>query len=84
MRVVTQTNDGKKVEYEENFWTGKKQIIIDNVTLAKIGKKEYLLNETRYILTGNYLFGAKLESLNEDIKLSILSENFTCALCKFF
>jgi hypothetical protein len=69
MKIESQTFDGKKVIYEESFWTGKKRVIIDNVTLNKIGKKEYMLGDTRYILSGNFLFGAKLESLEEEIVL---------------
>lgn len=76
MKILSQTNDGRKVEYEESFWTGKKRIIIDNIVLNKISKKEYMCNDTKYILSGSYLFGAKLESLDEDIilvrKLNVL------------
>ncbi len=76
MKAFSQTSDGRKVEYEESFWNGKKRIIIDNVVLEQIGKKVYMLDETKYTFSGNYLFGAKLESIDEDIilvrKLSVI------------
>ena len=39
MKSISQTTDGRKVEYEESFWTGKKSIKIDGNQLIKLGKK---------------------------------------------
>lgn len=69
MKVMNQTNDGKTVEYEEGFWTGKRTVRIDGKELVKIGKKVFVYDEKRYELKGNYLTGVTLLSPDENIEL---------------
>ena len=69
MKSISQTTDGRKVEYEESFWTGKKSIKIDGNQLIKLGKKVFVLDEKRYELKGNYLTGVTLLSPDENIEL---------------
>ena len=69
MKSISQTTDGRKVEYEESFWTGKKSIKIDGNQLIKLGKKVFVLDEKKYELNGNFIFGATLSSSDEKIVL---------------
>lgn len=69
MKSISQTNDGRKVEYEESFWTGKKSIKLDGNKLIKTGKKVYVYEENRYELNGNFIFGATLTGPEEKIVL---------------
>lgn len=70
------TNDGRKIEYEESFWTGKKIIRINDEKLVPLGKKKFQYQDKQYFLKGNYLTGVTLEGLDEDIviirKLNVL------------
>lgn len=69
MKSISQTTDGRKVEYEESFWTGKKSIKIDGNQLIKLGKKVFVLDEKKYELNGNFIFGATLSGSDEKIVL---------------
>ena len=69
MKSISQTTDGRKVEYEESFWTGKKFIKIDGNQLIKLGKKVFVLDEKKYELNGNFIFGATLSGSDEKIVL---------------
>lgn len=65
MKYTTILEDGRNINYEENIWTGKKQIFIDGEKLTSPSKKIYLYNEETYKLTGSYLLGVKLVGQNE-------------------
>ena len=73
MKIESFTQDGKYIVYEEGFWTGKKTITIDGVTLENESKKVFtyttkildevygeVVNIETYTLKGNILFGAEL------------------------
>ena len=61
------------IEYEENSWTGKKNIKINNVCLKKVDKKKYVYDngEKQFDVTvhGSYLLGVKLIIEGETIQL---------------
>ncbi len=70
MRFKSMTYDGKNVVYNESFWTGKKEIVIDNVLLPKgIKKNTFMYNEKECAVKGNILFGAKLINGFDEIVL---------------
>jgi hypothetical protein len=61
--------DGKHIIYEENFWTGKKKIVINCETLQSPKKKQYIYEDQTYTLKGNFLTGAKLIGTTEIVIL---------------
>jgi hypothetical protein len=65
MKYTYFLEDGRKIEYDESFWLGKKNISVDGTTLEKPSKKTFLLDEKEYKVKGNFLTGVKLEGENE-------------------
>ncbi len=60
-----------KIEYNENFWTGKKTLSINDVPLQKISKKVFALpNGEQLSVCGNYLTGSYLQTATEKIRLT--------------
>ena len=53
-----------KVEFNEGFWTGKKELIIDGIKLTKVSKNQYsYVNgdiDTVVLIKGNYISGSEL------------------------
>ena len=53
-----------KVEFNEGFWTGKKELIIDGIKLTKVSKNQYsYVNDdidTVVLVKGNYISGSEL------------------------
>ena len=54
----------------ESFWTGKKKITVGGVDAQPISKKEYMVNDKKALLTGNFLTGNTLNIDGEAIQLS--------------
>ena len=70
MKKIVQHPIYGEIIYNENFWTGKKKIAVNGVKAHPISKKEYLVNEKRALLTGNFLTGSTLHIEGEAIQLS--------------
>ena len=64
MKYNNTTSDGKKIYYEESFWTGKKTITINGEKLYSKSKKEVYYGEKSYIIKGNIITGVKLIGTN--------------------
>lgn len=62
-----------QITYEENFWHGRKTIVINGIPLQKVKKNEYVLNngETSVPVTlvGSFFAGATLMIQGEEIRL---------------
>ena len=65
------TDNNKLYTYEENVWTGKKELYINGIKCTKMDKKIFIDPETRevIIVKGNYLANIKLEKLSGDLYL---------------
>ena len=50
----------KKISYYEDFWTGKKTIIINGQILKKVDKKTYKYEDECCWVKGNYFTGVEL------------------------
>lgn len=60
-----------KIEYNESFWTGRKQLYINGTQLNKTARKTYVLPDGRTaILNGNFLLGATIQLDGQVIRLS--------------
>ena len=70
MKEIVQHPIYGEIIYNENFWTGKKKIVVNGVDAQPISKKEYMVNEKRALLTGNFLTGSTLHIEGEAIQLS--------------
>lgn len=71
MKQALQHEKYGEIVYEENFWTGKKSIAINGVSLTKVTKKEYQMSDgTTVTITGNFLQGASLIIDSEIIRLT--------------
>ena len=70
--------------YEENFWTGKKNVVIDGIATTKIGKMsfEYTKGEEmiRGIIKGNYISGVTLIMNDEPVKIVPAPTSFEIVL----
>ena len=62
--------------YNENIWTGKKELRVNGINLSKTGKNTFYNSETKeaIIVKGSMITGVKLEKMNETI---VLAENTT-------
>ena len=65
MKYTHYLEDERKIEYEENFWNGKKTIKLDSVELQQPKKKTFILDEKEYKIKGNFLTGVKLVGESE-------------------
>ena len=67
--------ENKKVCYEESFWTGKKNIKIEDTEVKLLSKKKLLLNDKEYNIKGNSIIGVEL--ISSDEKITILNASAT-------
>ena len=72
---VTQHHDGYgQIEYEEDFWTGKRELTINGVKLTKQKKNVFVLNQESGALDcrikGSYLSGVTLYVDQDVIELT--------------
>lgn len=70
MKIIVQHPTYGEIIYDESFWTGKKKITVGGVDAQPISKKEYMVNEKKALLTGNFLTGNTLNIDGEVIQLS--------------
>ena len=63
----------KNLEYDENFWTGKKKITYDGIVLNKLNKNTYEYNDGTTVhyfeLKGNYLFGITIKMFENIVQI---------------
>lgn len=89
MKATVQHNGYGQIEYEENFWTGKKELSINGTKLTKQKKNEFALNNQDGTLTcritGNFLRGARLLINQDEIELTTPTKwyEFACAISIF-
>ncbi|MBQ8446263.1 MAG: hypothetical protein IJX31_00625 [Clostridia bacterium] len=74
MEIVVQNKEYGTVIYEENVWTGKKKIKINDVELQKTGRNKWTYEFGGEILEvsvkGSFLMGAVLTIGNENIQVT--------------
>lgn len=59
------------IEYDESFWTGKKNISFDGAPLQKVNRKTFLLpSGEQAVIEGSYLTGSRLRIGEERIQLT--------------
>ena len=62
-----------QITYDENFWHGRKTIVINGTPLQKVKKNEYVLNNGEasipVTLVGSFFAGAALMVQGEEIRL---------------
>lgn len=61
----------KLYSYEENIWTGRKNLYVNGEKCNKIGKKDYVDPETKelIVLKGSFLSNIKIEKRSESFYL---------------
>ena len=50
------------IVYEESFWTGKKNLLINGIYARPFSKKEFLFEERKVIIEGNLFMGVTLRN----------------------
>lgn len=64
MKYTVENSELGRIEYDENFWTGKKLIVIDGKPLLKQGKNLYQYNDGENVKTvnlmGSFFSGVKV------------------------
>lgn len=76
MKVVinNELTNNKELHYEEGFWTGKKTIIYDGVTLTKVKRNlfEYTdgVNTEQFEVKGNQLAGITIKMLGNEVEIA--------------
>lgn len=71
MRAVIQNENYGEIIYEESFWTGKKNIFINEKLLEKTSKTTFITEDgKKVILSGNYLMGVKATIESDTIQLT--------------
>lgn len=77
MRIETNLEDGRYVEYYESFWTGRRTLAIDGKELEKTGKRIFCDDENgsmvEYTAKGSFLTGVTL--INNKGESFILAQN---------
>jgi hypothetical protein len=72
MKLKHNTSEGQAFEYDENIWTGKKNLVINGAPAEKLTKKEFKFEDTSYRVKGSFLSGVSL----------ITDKGDTIVLCK--
>ena len=71
MKNIIKNEKYGEIIFEENFWTGKKNIVIDGKPLTKVDKTTYKTEDDKTVsLSGNFLYGCKMTLEGETIELS--------------
>lgn len=66
MQNTVQSESYGEIVYDENFWTGKKQITFNGEALEKVSRKEFRTSNGEPVLVkGSFLTGVKLAVGNE-------------------
>ncbi len=58
-----------KIVYDENFWSGKKSLTVNDIPAKKVSKNEFLINEEKAVIKGNFFVGISLLLQNETIQI---------------
>ena len=63
MKIEYVDKEGNKFLYNENFWTGKRELIVNDVQTQKTSKKSFILpdGKTSATVKGSFLVGVKLQ-----------------------
>ena len=73
MKVTYQHAEYGQIEYEEGFWSGKKELTVNGEKLMKKHKTMFLLNTPdgvkNFTVKGSFLSGTKLAIEQEEIEL---------------
>ena len=69
MKEVVQHPVYGEIIYNESFWTGKKALTVNGVDAQSVSKKEYIVNEKKALLKGNFFTGCSLHIEGETIQL---------------
>jgi len=64
----------KDLYFEEGFWTGKRKIVYDGITLTKIKRSIYEYEngdvKEQFVIKGNQLLGVNIQMFGEDVELT--------------
>ncbi len=58
------------IVYDENIWTGKKTLKVNDVTCFAVSKKEFLVGDQKVFLSGNLYTGIRLSIGQETVEIS--------------
>ena len=72
MTIFAKHPDVGRIQYDENFWTGKKSLLINGEPLRKLDKFTYVLESENKSVTlkGNFIVGVSIKVDNITITLS--------------
>ena len=59
-----------EIIYNENVWTGKKELLVNGQSIPPVQKKYFIINGQSATLKGSFLSGARLQFNNETIEIS--------------
>ena len=80
MKLETTLKDGRRIEYFESFWTGRRKLFINGRELNKVGRKVFCdgagNSEVEYTAKGSFLTGITL--------ISDKGENYVLAKNKWY
>ena len=79
MELSAASKNGTAILYQENFWTGKKALIINGTPATKIGKKQFSFTAadgkaTFYTVQGSFISGVKVE-ISDPKETVVLAQN---------
>lgn len=79
MELSAASKTGTAILYQENFWTGKKALIINGTPATKIGKKQFSFTAadgkaTFYTVQGSFISGVKVE-ISDPKETVVLAQN---------
>ena len=79
MELSAASTNGTAILYRENFWTGKKALIINGTPATKIGKKQFSFTAadgkaTFYTVQGSFISGVKVE-ISDPKETVVLAQN---------
>ena len=59
-----------KIVYDENFWSGKKSLTVNDIPAEKVSKNEFLINGEKAVIKGCNPFGVTLFYADQTIQIS--------------
>lgn len=82
MKVLIDDEVYGEIFYEESFWTGRKSLTINGVSLLKISKKQFRMSDgSTATVSGGFLQGACLNVNGETIRLTPKLKWYEIVLC---
>jgi len=74
MKTIIENEKYGKIEYDESFWTGSKQVCINGTKLEKKDRRNFVYQTAEGALNvnllGNYLYGSKINIGSDIIQLT--------------